>query len=145
MTLKCHPLELSEHTSKFLPIRNTHFRRENPVVLCRFCSLFRRQDFLIQSLTRTSPGENNFDILVRLEPVEPDERSSEINDLDRLTHVEDENLATFAKSCRLQDELHRLGDGHEVARHLWIGDGDRPPSSDLFFEKGNYTPAASQD
>src|SRR5690606_3068128 len=103
MTLKCYPLKLSEHTSKILPIRNTHFRRENPVVLCRFCSLFRRQDFLIQLLTRAPPGENNLDILVRLEPVEPDERSSEIDDLDRLTHVEDKYLAAFAKSCRLQD------------------------------------------
>src|SRR5687768_6601520 len=57
MALKRHPLKLSEHTSKLFPIRNTHFRRENSVVLCCLCSLFRRQHFLIQLLTRAPPGE----------------------------------------------------------------------------------------
>ena len=40
MTLKCYPLKLSEHTSKILPIRNTHFRCKNPVVLRGLGSLF---------------------------------------------------------------------------------------------------------
>ena len=48
-----------------------------------------------------------------------------VGDADRLAHVEDEGLAVAADGGGLDDELHRLLHGHEVAGHLGVGDRDR--------------------
>lgn len=38
-----------------------------------------------------------------------------------------------------------FGDGHEVALHLRVGDGDRPSLGDLPLEEGHHAPPAAED
>src|SRR3954453_3424668 len=49
----------------------------------------------------------------------------------RLAHVEHEDLAAAAEAAGADDQLHRLRDRHEVARHARVGDGHGAPGSDL--------------
>ena len=58
----------------------------------------------------------------------------QVDDLDRLAHVEQEDLAALAHGGGLEHELDGLGDGHEVARHLRVRDGDGPAGGDLLLE-----------
>ena len=51
---------------------------------------------------------------------------AQIDDPDRLAHVEHEDLAAAAERAGLQHQLHRLRDGHEVAAHLRVRDRHRP-------------------
>ena len=53
--------------------------------------LFPVEQFLIQLLARSEPGEADFDVLIRSEPGKPDHLARHIDDFHRLTHVEDEN------------------------------------------------------
>ena len=49
----------------------------------------------------------------------------EVVDLHRLAHVKDEDLAAGGHCSGLDDELGGLGDGHEIARDVGMGDRDR--------------------
>ena len=59
--------------------------------------------------------------------ISPDQFLGQRQDTDRLAHVEDEDLPTLADAPRLHDELRGLGDGHEIAHDVAVGDGDRSP------------------
>ena len=70
-------------------------------------------------------------------PREQDQVAGQVDDLDRLAHVEHEDLTAAAHGGGLQDELDGFGDGHEVAAHLGMGDGDRTAGGDLLLEDGD--------
>ena len=44
----------------------------------------------------------------------------------------------------LEHELHRLGDRHEIALDVGVGDGDRPARCDLPLEERHHAAAAAQ-
>ena len=75
--------------------------------------------------------------------MEPDEIAGHLSDIDRLSHVEDENLAAFAHDTGLQDQLRRLGDRHEITGDLGMGYREGPPSGDLLLEQGDHRPGAA--
>src|SRR4026208_1584916 len=81
---------------------------------------------------------------MRFESGEPDKIFGEIENANRLTHVENESLATIFHRCGLEDEIDRLGDGHEEAIHVGMRDGDRPAIRNLPFEDGNDTAATAE-
>ena len=68
-----------------------------------------------------------------------------VDDPDRLAHVEDEDLAAFPHGPRLEDQLRRLGDAHEVAPYVGVGHRHGPPAGDLFLEDGNGRAGAAED
>ena len=66
-------------------------------------------------------------------------------DFDGLSHVQDEDLAVVSDESGLQDEVAGLGDGHEVAGGLGVGDGDWAAVADLVAEGGQDASAAAED
>ena len=67
----------------------------------------------------------------------------QVDDSDRFAHIEHEDLTAAAEDGRLEHQLHRLGDRHEVAAHVGVGDGDRAASGDLLAEDWHGAAAAA--
>ena len=109
---------------------------------------------LVQLLARTRADEAHRDVArarlgivrhPRLLPGEADHVAREVDDLHRLAHVEDEHLAALPHRARLQDQPGRLGDQHEVARRLRVGDGQLPRGHQLLAEDRDHAPHAAED
>src|SRR5207237_3601053 len=62
---------------------------------------------------------------------EADHLLGELDDLDRLAHVEDEDVALAADRAGLDHKRRRLGDRHEEAGHLRMRDRERAALLDL--------------
>ncbi|MNC74299.1 hypothetical protein D3C75_1256300 [compost metagenome] len=58
----------------------------------------------------------------------------------RLAHVQHEHIATLAHGAGLNYQLRGLGNGHEVAGDLGVGDGKRAARLDLLVEQWNHRP-----
>ena len=89
--------------------------------------------------------ELELDIALRLEAMKLDQIASELDDTHRLPHVEHEGIAGGGQHRRLQDQLHGLGNRHEVAHCLWIGNGQRASARKLPTKQGNHAATAAQD
>ena len=68
----------------------------------------------------------------------------ELDDVHGLAHLEREHLAAGRERRRLQDQLDRLLDAHEVARHGRVGDGHRSARRDLREERRHDRAAAAE-
>src|SRR5690606_34312339 len=77
-------------------------------------------------------------------PRKANEVAGQVDDLHWLAHIEHEHLAAPADRPGLQNELHRLGNRHEVPFHLGVGDGDAPALGDLLLEKWDHTAPAAE-
>src|SRR5438445_351545 len=78
------------------------------IVIRRCDLLVVRDELLAQLLARTEAREDDFDVLVRFEARELDHVTREVEDPDRLPHLEDERLAAGSEGGRLEDELRGL-------------------------------------
>src|SRR6185312_13319758 len=110
----------------------------------RYRVLLVKEHLLVQLLARPDPGELNVDVLAWLEAAESDEIGGQVDDPDRLAHVQHEDLAAKPERASLQDQLHRFRDRHEVAAHLGVGDRYGPASTYLTEERRHDAPSASQ-
>ena len=72
------------------------------------------------------------------------EQAGHVDDAHGLAHVEHEGLAAAADGAGLDDQLHRLLDGHEVAGDVGVGDGDRAAALDLGVERGEHRAPAAE-
>ena len=104
----------------------------NQRVLTVLSGLINTYKHLIHLLALPQPGEDNLNVAPALFYHLP----SNIHDLDRITHVEDEGLTMVTDHCRLKYEMDGLGDGHEVAGDIDVGDGDGATLFDLVPEGG---------
>ncbi len=86
----------------------------------------------------------DLDVLVRAVPGEADHLACELDNANRLAHLEHEDLALLRHRAGLQHEAHGLGDRHEVARHLGVGHGDRTAFDDLAEEGRDDAAATAQ-
>lgn len=102
------------------------------------------EQFLDEFLARAGADELDVNVAAHFQAAEPDEVAGQLHDRHRLAHVQDEDLAALADGGRLQDQLHGLGDGHKVAAHVRVGDGDRAAAGDLFAEDACHTAVAAQ-
>ena len=82
---------------------------------------------------------------------EPDHLVREVDDLDRLAHVQHEDFAaSVARSAigrqgrGLQYQLDRLAHGHKKAGDLGVGHGQRPPGGELALEQRHDRPGRAQ-
>src|SRR2546421_9260765 len=100
--------------------------------------LFCHLQLLEELFARTHSSKDNFNILERLQPRQSDGLFCQIQNAHRLTHIEDENLATLAHGTGLEHQLCRLWDRHEVAQHIRMGYRNRSTLTDLLAEDGNY-------
>ena len=81
-------------------------------------------DFLVKFFAGPHAREPNL-YVVAGETGEADQVPRQIHNLDRFPHVKDENLSPTAHGGRLQDQLTRLRDRHEVAFHVRMRHGYR--------------------
>jgi len=102
------------------------------------------EKFLEEFFPRADAREDDVDVCAGLEARKTDEVRCQVDDLDRLAHVEHEDGTVPLHAPRLEDELGRLGDGHEVPGHLRVGDGDGAAPADLFLEGGDDAAPAAQ-
>ncbi len=102
------------------------------------------QELLVELLRRTQPRIRDLDIAVRMLLIahrhahQVNHAPRQIADTHGLAHVEHEDLAPIGHGAGLDDELSRLGDGHEIADHLRVSDGHRPSRLDLLVEQGDH-------
>ena len=71
----------------------------------------------------SNSGELDIDIVGLLESREFDHVSGEVEDLDGLSHFEDEDISGFPDRTGLEYELYGFGDGHEEPFHIAVSDG----------------------
>ena len=69
-----------------------------------------------------------------------DHASREVCDLDRLTHVQHEDVPADCHGAGLQHELRCLGNGHEVTDDVRMRDRDRTATANLLAEQGHDRP-----
>src|SRR6185437_5788968 len=81
---------------------------------------------------------------IRLVSRQADHAAGQVHHLNRLTHVENEDFAALAHDRRLQHQLHRLGDGHEVTGDVAVRDCHRAAFANLLFEDRDHAAVAAQ-
>src|SRR5208337_4263652 len=104
----------------------------------------RIRQLLEELLAWPQAREDDFDLIFRLTG-KADQVVCQVQDLDWFTHVENKNLSPLAQGTSLEDQLRRLGDGHEVAGHFGVRDGHRLPAADLLLEERDNAAIGSQD
>lgn len=111
-------------------------------VCCRDGALLVVEYLLVELLPVTQAGELYLHIL---RSGQGDHPPGQVDNLHGLTHVEDEDLASLAHGTRLKYQRARLGDEHEVADDVRVGDGDRTAVTDLFLKDGDHATVGAQD
>ena len=114
----------------------------NLVMRGRLRIFLRSKKFLVQFLAVAQTREDDLNVRAAGELDHP---LRQVHDLDRLAHVEDIDLAALAHAGGLQHQLAGLGDGHEVADDLRVGDGHRAAGLDLPAEQRNHGAVGAQD
>ncbi|MNC50867.1 hypothetical protein D3C75_1001330 [compost metagenome] len=61
----------------------------------------------------------------------------QLDDPHRLAHVQDKNIAALPHGARLNHQLRRFRDGHEVTSDLRMGNRQWPARLDLFVKQRN--------
>ncbi|MNP15376.1 hypothetical protein D3C76_1077300 [compost metagenome] len=61
----------------------------------------------------------------------------QLDDPHRLAHVQDKNIAALPHGARLNHQLRRFRDGHEVSSDLRMRDSQRTARLDLFVKQRN--------
>ena len=101
------------------------------------------QQFLEEFLARAQAGEGDGDVGFGVAG-QAHHGAGQVDDADGLAHVQDEGLAAASHEAGLQHELGGLGDGHEVAGDVGVGDGDGAAVGDLLAKLGNDAAAGAQ-
>ena len=92
------------------------------------------EDLLVELFAWAEAAVLDLDVLVRGETCELDHPSGKIIDLDRLAHVEDEDLVAGRHRRCFHHEAAGLWDGHEEAGDLRMGHCYRAALCDLLAE-----------
>ena len=73
----------------------------------------------------------HFDVVADAQAGEADHVVGQVEDADRLAHVEHEDFAALPHRAGLDHKLRRLGNQHEVARDVGMRHRDRPAAGNL--------------
>ena len=96
-------------------------------------------------LARSSPDHAYLDVPPVLDPGETGGRLDQIDQADRVTHVEDEDVSVIGEQEGFEDQENGLGGGHEEALHLRVGDRDGASVADLLQEHRNEASPTAED
>ena len=99
---------------------------------------------LVQPLAGAKSGVHDRHLLL-LETGQADEIAGQVDDPDRLAHIEDEDDSAVRGRPCLKNQAHRFGDGHEVAGGVSVGDGDGLALLELPLEHRDHAAAGAQD
>ncbi len=108
-------------------------------------ALFGHELLLIELLAWAETGVLYFDIHVGLEAAEADEVAGQGVDLHGAAHVQDEDLAAVGIGPGQHDQTDRLGDRHEIADDVGMGDRDGAALLDLPLKNGDHGAVGAQD
>ena len=100
-------------------------------------TFFIHEDFFVKLFTRSQTSEFDFDVFIRNKAGHADHVPGEVEDLHRLAHVEDEDLAAFGVGTGLKDKTYRFWNRHEEADDVRMCDRDRTTGFDLLFKERN--------
>ena len=126
---------------------NGHGRRNEDFIvggLLHFVLLGVHQQLLIQLFAGTQAGNLDLHVHPRLIAVKADQTGGKVHNAHRLAHIQHIDAAAFGKTARLQHQLGRLGDGHEIAHDVRVGDGDGAAPLDLLLKQRNNAAVAAQ-
>ena len=108
-------------------------------------SLLGHELLFIELLARAETGILDLDIHIRLPAGEADHVAGQGVDLHWGTHVEDEDLAPMGIGTGQHHKAHGLGDGHEIADNIRMGDRDGAALFNLLPENRNDGSVGAQD
>ena len=108
-------------------------------------ALFGHELLFIELLARAETGIDNLNIHTGLQAGEADHIAGQGVDLHRGAHVQDKDLAPVCISAGQHHEAHGLGDGHEIADDIRVGDRDWAALLNLLPENGNDRTVGAQD
>src|SRR5581483_3084479 len=101
------------------------------------------------TLAGANTGKDNLDVPFRLETAETDDTFGQVHDLHRLSHVEHiDRYVAVRRDRRMargrNDKIARFADGHEVAHHVRMRDGDGTARLDLRLEFRHDRPVGGE-
>ena len=99
------------------------------------------EELLGELLARAQAGVDDLDVGAA---GQVDEGAGDLDDLHGRAHVEHHDLAAAAHGTGLEHQLAGLGDEHEEALDVGVGDGDRATAGDLLHEGGHHRARASR-
>ena len=97
----------------------------NQLVWSLLKTLLTHQHLLVELLARTQSCVYNLDIHIRLQSRKPDKIPCHIINLDRLAHIEYENLSSMSIEPGLQYKCHRLRNCHKVPNNTLVRHSNR--------------------
>src|SRR5436309_821804 len=103
------------------------------------------EHLLVELLAGADTAKLDLDVGADAETRQADQVSGDVDDTNRLSHVEKKNLAAAAEGACLEDELDCFRDGHEVALHLGMGHRYGPTAADLPQESRHDAATASKN
>src|SRR3569833_117704 len=104
----------------------------------RHSAFFQMAHFFVMLFARPGAGELDPDVFVRPQSRKQDQIARQIDDPDRIAHIENEYLAAASHGGSLQDKLAGFGDRHEEALHFGVRHRDRSAREDLLFESRHH-------
>ena len=107
-------------------------------------ALLAHKHFLIKLFARAQAGENNGNVLIRPVSREENQIACQVENADRLPHVEDENLPAFGVRSRLKYQGNGLRYRHKIPDNIGVRDSHRPSKLDLAAEERDHAPVAPQ-
>ena len=108
-------------------------------------ALLLHEQLLVELLAGAQAGVLDGDVHVGLVAGQADQVPGHVVDLDRLAHVQHEDLTALGVVARLEHQADGFGDGHEVADDPGVRDGDGAAGLDLLLEQGDDGAVGAQD
>src|SRR5215469_5289178 len=105
--------------------------------------LLTREQYLVQPFARADAGEDDVDVTTWFETAQADHSLGQIDDLDRLAHVQHVNRRGCVRRLkrvarRGNDEIAGFADCHEITHHVLMRHRHRPASLDLRLKFRNH-------
>ena len=102
------------------------------------------QELLVELLAGTEADLDDIDILIGLQAAQADHALRQIQDPDRLAHIQSVQVAVLRHGSAGHDQLGGLRDRHEVADDALVCDGDGAAVGDLALEQRDDGAVAPQ-
>jgi hypothetical protein len=107
--------------------------------------LFRGDEFFGEFFSGPEPGEDDVDVSAGFFAGEAHQFLGHAGNFHRGAHFQEENLAPPAQPSRLEDQVGRFGDGHEIAGHFGVGHGNGAAFFQLAAEQGQHRTGGADD
>src|SRR6266850_3359588 len=101
-------------------------------------------EFFEQLFARAESSELDLNILIGRKTGDFDQLPRQVHDLDRLAHVQGEDLTAESQGSALQHEPDGFRNGHEIAHDIRMSDFDRPTGGNLLVENRHDTARRTQ-